>query len=231
VTDSTHSATVTRRGFLRGATATAALAGGVGGASTAVAQEGGGGNGGGGQTHTVEMTDQLAYLPSALSIAPGDTVTWVNVGSMGHSVTAYEEEIPEGAAYFASGDFESEEAARGGYPEGDIPAGDEYSYQFDVEGEYRYFCIPHESAGMVASIAVGEAVAADADGSVAEPGGASGAGGVSGPTVPESALSLGVATAMAMSSVLALAYLFLKYGGDYEGADGPTPRRRRPSRR
>lgn len=194
--EATHSR-LSRRGFLRGSTAVAGLAAG---ASTATAQEG--------TTHTVDMTDGLVFDPDSLTIAPGDTVVWENVGSIGHSVTAYEEEIPGEAAYFASGGFDSEQSARSAYPDGDIPGGESFEHTFEVEGTYGYFCIPHEAAGMVAEIEV-----------TPGGGGDGGGGGSSVPSVPESAKSLAVATVSAMLSVLALAYFFIKYGGDY-GQEG-----------
>ncbi|SEO80078.1 Plastocyanin [Halogranum amylolyticum] len=189
----------TRRAFLRGVTGGAAAAATVAGsAGSAAAQEDGGGT-----THTVDMTDGLVFDPDELTIAPGDTVRWVNVGTVGHSVTAYEDEIPEDAEFFASGDFDGESAARGGYPQrGDVAGGEEYSHTFEVEGDYGYFCIPHESVGMIAELSV------VAGGAQPEPA-------VDLPSVPDSARSLAVATTTAFVSVVALAYFFLKYGGDY----------------
>jgi plastocyanin len=96
---------------------------------------------------TVEMTDDLNFEPETLTVSVGDTVEWPNVGSVAHSVTAYEEQLPEGGAYFASGDFDSESAARSNYPsEGSIGADESYSHTFETAGEFPYFCIPHESS-------------------------------------------------------------------------------------
>jgi plastocyanin len=210
-----HAATapeLTRRTFLRGVTAgtVGTVAAGVG-ARTATAQDEGG------TTHTVDMTDGLVFDPDELTIAPGDTVRWVNVGDVGHSVTAYEEEIPADATFFASGGLDSEAAARRSYPQqGDVAGGEEYSHTFDVEGDYEYFCIPHEAVGMVATISV-------------VPGGAQPEPAVELPSVPDSATSLAIATATAMVSVVVLAYFFLKYGGDYgeqEQGGGSQPRNR-----
>ena len=107
------------------------------------------------------MTDELVFDPEQLTIGVGDTVVWENVGSVGHSVTAYEDEIPDGAEYFASGGFDTEQAARDAYTPGDTDAGDvlggeSYEHTFDTAGTYEYFCIPHESAGMVGTIQVEE---------------------------------------------------------------------------
>ena len=144
--DTTTPGEATRRTVLRAAGASVALAAGAGG--TAAAQEA--------ERHTVEMTDELVFDPDSITVAPGDTVVWENVGSVGHSITAYEDEIPDGADYFASGGFDSEEAARGAYPEGDIGGGGSYEHTFDATGEYGYFCIPHESVGMVGTVTVQE---------------------------------------------------------------------------
>jgi plastocyanin len=203
---------ITRRTFLQGVTAGTAgtVAAGVV-ARTAAAQDEGG------TTHTVDMTDDLVFDPDELTIAPGDTVRWVNVGGIGHSVTAYEEEIPADATFFASGGLDSEAAARRSYPQqGDVAGGEEYSHTFDVEGDYEYFCIPHEAVGMVASVSV-------------VPGGAQPEPAVELPSVPDSAKSLAIATTTALVSVVGLAYFFLKYGGDYDGQEskgGSRPRDR-----
>jgi plastocyanin len=152
------------------------------------------------------MTDGLVFDPESLTIAPGDTVVWENVGAVGHSVTAYEGEIPEDAEYFASGGFDSEQAARDAYSagdpdSGDVPGGESYQHTFETEGEYGYFCIPHEQAGMVASLTVEEGA------------GSGGEGASTGPVVPDAAKQLAVATTGALSATIAIVFLFLKYGG------------------
>ncbi|RYJ08589.1 plastocyanin [Halogeometricum borinquense] len=189
---------VSRREFAGTVVGAAALSAATG---TAAAQEG--------QQHTVEMTDGLVFEPDAITIAPGDTVVWENVGSIGHSVTAYEDDIPEGADYFASGGFDSEDAARSAYsagdPEsGDIAGGESYEHTFETEGTFEYFCIPHETVGMVGSVTVTPGGAAEEN------------GGPAAPQVPDSAKTLAIATTIALTSVVGLTYFFLKYGGDYE---------------
>lgn len=170
---------------------------------------------GGGQTQTVEMTDELVFAPDSISIAPGDTIVWENVGSVGHSVTAYEDEVPDGATYFASGGFESESEARNAYtagdPEsGDIAGGESFEHTFETEGEYEYFCIPHEAAGMVGSV------------TVAAGGGAGADEGADVPLVPDPARSMAVAVSVVLLAVVGFTYFVMKYGGDYglEGTQG-----------
>lgn len=106
---------------------------------------------------TVEMTDDLVFNPAELPAQPGQTVIWKNVGSVEHTVTAYEDRIPEDAAYFASGGFDSEQAALDAYPaDGGIAGGESYEHVFETTGTFEYFCIPHEGAGMTGTIEVAE---------------------------------------------------------------------------
>lgn len=104
----------------------------------------------------VEMTDGNRFEPETVTVPVDETVVWRNVGAATHSVTAYEIEIPAEAAYFASGGFEDEAAARDVYSrgEGRVPGGESYEHTFDVLGQYGYFCIPHESGGMTGTVVV-----------------------------------------------------------------------------
>ncbi|MWG33370.1 cupredoxin domain-containing protein [Halomarina oriensis] len=104
-----------------------------------------------------------SYLPEAVEVRVGETVVWGNSGSRGHTVTAYGGEIPEGAAYFASGGFEDEDAARDAWnanpsqPEGGLIApGETFEHTFEMPGTYGYVCIPHEPQGMVGTVTVVE---------------------------------------------------------------------------
>jgi plastocyanin len=107
------------------------------------------------ETSTVEMTDALKFEPKNIQVSAGTTVTWENVGAVAHSVTAYEDKIPDGASYFASGGFDSQSAAEDGYPdEGSIAEGETYEHTFETTGTYEYYCIPHEMSGMVGKVKV-----------------------------------------------------------------------------
>lgn len=103
---------------------------------------------------TVTMTDGFGFSPKTATVEVGRTVTWTNASDVGHTVTAYEAEIPDGAAYFASGGFESERAAKNQVSEGLIASDDEYEHAFEEAGTYEYYCIPHESSGMVGTVRV-----------------------------------------------------------------------------
>jgi plastocyanin len=103
----------------------------------------------------VSMTEAFAFDPRRVRIDPETTVRWVNDSDVGHTVTAYGGEIPERAAYFASGGFEGERAARNDVRGGLLDAEESYEHTFEVEGEYAYFCVPHESSGMTGTVVVG----------------------------------------------------------------------------
>lgn len=106
-----------------------------------------------------------AFEPETYTVSVGDEVVWHNTSSRSHTVTAYESAIPDDAAYFASGGFESEAAARaawdGGGDDGQFRPGAEYSHRFEVAGTYEYVCLPHESRGMTGTIVVEEAPLVD----------------------------------------------------------------------
>lgn len=96
----------------------------------------------------IKMFDKAPfYAPGKVSIKAGESVQWVNDGQTVHSVSTAavnaqnrkDTSMPKGAVAFDSG-F--------------IPPGGDYSYTFTVPGIYRYFCLPHEKAGMVGVIVV-----------------------------------------------------------------------------
>ena len=171
---------VSRRGFLRTAAGAAAVTGAAG---TATAQEGGGGGGGGAETVTVGPGGQLTFEPAELSISPGTPVKFV-WESGGHNVAP------------GSGNWGHTPLEDSGFSFTTPP--------FQETGTQEYVCEPHESAGMVGSITVGES---------------GGGGGSSGPTLPDSAKTLGIAAMSFMLSTLGLAYFFMRYGGDFETGD------------
>ena len=138
----------TRREVLAAGTGlVAALAGCAGGGSTADASE-----------YDVGMGGSF-FRPERIEVSVGETVVWRNTGSRAHTVTAYENAIPDGAAYFASGGYESQSAAEDGWMSGfggAIESRQTYEHTFDVPGEYGYYCVPHEPSGMVGTVVVTE---------------------------------------------------------------------------
>jgi plastocyanin len=92
------------------------------------------------------------FDPAGVHIAPGDTVRWVQITGF-HSVTAYhpsndnhELRIPRSALPWDS------DILLADYPK----HGATFEHRFTVPGVYDYFCKPHEAAGMVGRIVVGD---------------------------------------------------------------------------
>lgn len=107
---------------------------------------------GGGETESVAMItedDQYYFDPIGLAVEPGTTVEWVNEAGA-HSSTAYAEgnggaevrRIPEDAEAWNSETLSDEGAT--------------FSYTFEVEGTYDYFCMPHKTLEMVGRVVCGE---------------------------------------------------------------------------
>lgn len=101
---------------------------------------------------------EVYFDPVGLRIQLGDTVRWIQVNGY-HSVTAYhpangdrELRIPEHAQPWNSGMLLGEYPAKGS----------SFEHTFTVPGVYDYLCIPHEAAGMVGRIIVGEPAAGPA---------------------------------------------------------------------
>lgn len=114
-----------------------------------------GGSGSWTETDTVDMPDDLKFKPERIQVSKGTTVTWKNSGSVAHSITAYGDELPDGAAYFASGGADSQQAAEDAYPDkGSVAKGESYEHTFETTGTYKYYCIPHEMNGMVGYVKV-----------------------------------------------------------------------------
>ena len=92
------------------------------------------------------------FDPVGIHIAPGDTVRWVQISGF-HSITAYhpgndthELRIPEAAEPWDSDILLADSPKRGAT----------FEHVFTVQGVYDYFCKPHEMAGMVGRVVVGE---------------------------------------------------------------------------
>ncbi|HEX2107747.1 MAG TPA: plastocyanin/azurin family copper-binding protein [Rubrobacteraceae bacterium] len=86
-----------------------------------------------GQEVTVRMEDNF-FDPASITVEPGTTVTWVQSGNNPHTTTSYD-------GLWDSGMIE------GG-------SGGTFSFTFEEPGTYDYFCIPHESMGMIGSVTV-----------------------------------------------------------------------------
>ena len=89
------------------------------------------------QTVTVQMIgDPDRFVPAALTIAPGTTVTWTTVSGRPHTTTS------------ETGVWDSGRR---------LDVGESFSYTFDTPGVYPYYCEPHRDRGMVGTIIVSSA--------------------------------------------------------------------------
>ena len=101
----------------------------------------------------VQTAEGKTYFdPAGIHIAPGDTVRWVQISGF-HSITAYhpgndnhELRIPKSAERWDS------DILRAQYRKQVAT----FERVFTVQGVYDYFCKPHEMAGMVGRVVVGE---------------------------------------------------------------------------
>jgi halocyanin-like protein len=204
---------VSRRGFLTAVAGTAATAAAAG-TATAQASFDGWMSDVGNYSEVTDATGQdevtiavgaqgnggaFAFDPPAVQIDPGTTVVWEWTGKgQQHNVVAEE-----------GGDFESELTAEAGFT---------YEKTFDSEGTIKYYCQPHRALGMKAVLVVGEmpdSGGGGGGGGGGDGGGGGGGGGGGAPAVPDSAKSIAVALTSGLLSVLGLAYVFVRYGGDY----------------
>lgn len=108
-------------------------------------------------TPSAVTVDTSSFTPSELEVSVGEQVVWQNTSSRLHTVTAHEDGIPADASYFASGEFDTESAAREAWhadQAGALEEDDTYEHTFEVSGDYSYFCISHERSGMTGTITV-----------------------------------------------------------------------------
>jgi halocyanin-like protein len=137
--------------------------------------------------------DGLQFEPPAIWVDPGTTVIWEWTGEGGaHNVAATEGE-----------EFASDTTEEAGFT---------FEHVFEEEGITEYHCDPHAGQDMNGGVAVGDDIETR---EVMDAGGNGGGGG--GVELPGAARAVGVALTVAFGSTLGLAYLFMKYGGDYEG--------------
>ncbi|MFN2490467.1 MAG: plastocyanin/azurin family copper-binding protein [Actinomycetota bacterium] len=102
------------------------------------------------------MNGDRRFAPQSITVKVGEPVTFTNESGEAHTVTAYEERIPDGARYFSSGGSSSESEARDDIAAALITEGETYEVTLDTPGTYEYFCIPHEQQGMKGTIVVKE---------------------------------------------------------------------------
>lgn len=100
------------------------------------------------------LGSRVWFDPVGLYVEPGTTVRWIARENV-HTTTAYHPKndhhslrIPDSAAPWDSGFL--------------VKPGATFDITLTVPGVYDYFCVPHEAAGMVGRIVVGNATTAGA---------------------------------------------------------------------
>ncbi|MEA2460423.1 MAG: plastocyanin, partial [Actinomycetota bacterium] len=102
----------------------------------------------------VQMVAGHQFSPKTITVTAGEALNFTNASAESHTVTAYEDSLPKGAEYFASGLALSEKEARNTLEGSLIGAGATFTVTLDKPGTYQYFCVPHESDGMKGTIVV-----------------------------------------------------------------------------
>lgn len=101
-----------------------------------------------------------SYCPEELTVDAGTTVEFRNTSSHAHTVTAFQDSYPDGAEYWASGGFDSEQEAEDAWYSrnqgGKLAQGDSFEHTFEVPGNYGYYCVPHIDADMIGAVIVEE---------------------------------------------------------------------------
>ena len=106
---------------------------------------------------------QNVFTPAKISIAAGDTVTWLNDTPQAHTVTLLDNAPPKGdptqptkVTSYTGGFASSGLIGTGGPPEL-FTGGAKYSLTFPNPGTYAYICILHSDQRMVGTVEVGPA--------------------------------------------------------------------------
>jgi len=85
----------------------------------------------------------LAFDPATVTIKAGESVTWTNNAGYPHNIVFDEDAVPAGVSADALSHEEYLNAP-----------GETYTAKFATAGEYRYYCEPHQGAGMVGKVVV-----------------------------------------------------------------------------
>ncbi len=99
-------------------------------------------------THTVKMgsdSGRLVFDPAVLTIAPGDTVRWIN------------NKVPPHNVVFDATKMSQTLADQFSHRQLLVRLGQEVETSFPDDlapGSYPYYCVPHRGAGMVGTIIV-----------------------------------------------------------------------------
>ncbi|HUY96115.1 MAG TPA: plastocyanin/azurin family copper-binding protein [Verrucomicrobiae bacterium] len=95
---------------------------------------------------TIDATNASRFVPATACLKAGGTITWKNVGNLYHTTTdesslaavPADAALPTGAASWDHA----------------LLPGASFSLKLTTPGLYKYFCIPHESLGMLGQVTV-----------------------------------------------------------------------------
>jgi len=90
---------------------------------------------------TVDMTDDLKFVPEKCTVKANTTVVWKNIGQAPHTVTDVDDKT-----------FDS-----GASPSKYLNGGAEFQFTFKTAGTFAYYCrihAPNKTTGMVGTIVV-----------------------------------------------------------------------------
>ncbi|XP_059278933.1 plastocyanin A'/A'' [Lycium ferocissimum] len=87
----------------------------------------------------------LAFVPGSFEVAAGEKITFKNNAGFPHNVVFDEDEIPAGVDVRLISMPEEE------YLNG---PGETYSVTLSEKGTYKFYCAPHQGAGMVGQVTV-----------------------------------------------------------------------------
>lgn len=96
---------------------------------------------------TVNMTDALRFDPETVTVGRGGTVTWTNTSQIPHTATC-DPKLAVDPAHV------SLPAGAEPWDSGLVQQGASWSRTFETPGTYQYFCVPHETAGMIGHVVV-----------------------------------------------------------------------------
>ncbi|XP_021756545.1 plastocyanin, chloroplastic-like [Chenopodium quinoa] len=87
----------------------------------------------------------LAFIPSDFTVASGEEILFKNNAGFPHNVVFDEDEIPSGV-----------DAGKISMSEEDLlnAAGETYKVTLTEKGTYKFYCSPHQGAGMVGKVTV-----------------------------------------------------------------------------
>ena len=93
---------------------------------------------------TVQMTDQLKFVPETVTISTGQTVIWRNTGGIPHTVTACG----------PSSGCAKQTTIESGLDSGTVSGGASFQHAFATAGIFYYFCKIHGAKTMFGEVII-----------------------------------------------------------------------------